>query len=96
MAGHCIYREENDDTHLEIWEDDDRRSLWFDDVILQTEINIHDPAVLPNPVNRTMLAHLMFGLPLQRVLLAGCGGGAAYVDELSSGMPCCCLSSAVH
>ncbi|MGD8956993.1 MAG: methyltransferase [Chromatiaceae bacterium] len=75
-AGHCIYREENEDTHLEIWEDDDRRSLWFDDVILQTEINIHDPAVLPNPVNRTMLAHLMFGLPLQRVLLAGCGGGA--------------------
>ena len=76
MAGHCIYREENDDTHLEIWEDGDRRSLWFDDVILQTEINIHDPAVLPNPVNRAMLAHLMFGLPLQRVLLAGCGGGA--------------------
>ncbi|MGB5199134.1 MAG: methyltransferase domain-containing protein [Sedimenticolaceae bacterium] len=76
MTGHCIYREENDDMHLEIWEDGDRRSLWFDDVILQTEINIHDPAVLPNPVNRAMLAHLMFGLPLQRVLLAGCGGGA--------------------
>jgi spermidine synthase len=75
-AGHCIYREENDDAHLEIWEDDDRRSLWFDDVILQSEINIHDPAVLPNPVNRAMLAHLMFGLGLQRVLLAGCGGGA--------------------
>ena len=76
MASHCIYREENDDAHLEIWEEGDRRSLWFDDVILQTEINIHDPAVLPNPVNRTMLAQLMFGLPMQRVLLAGCGGGA--------------------
>ena len=75
MVGHCIYREENNDTQLGIWEDDDRRSLWFDDVILQSEINIYDPAVLPNPVNRAMLAHLMFGLRLQRVLLAGCGGG---------------------
>ena len=76
MAGRCIYREENDCIHLEIWEDGDRRSLWFDDEILQSEINIHDPAVLPNPVNRAMLAHLMFDLPLRRVMLAGCGGGA--------------------
>ena len=37
---------------------------------------LHDPAVLPNPVNRAMLAHLMLDLPLQTVLLAGCGGGA--------------------
>jgi len=72
----CIYREEHDNTHLEIWEEDDRRSLWFDDVILQSEIHMHDPAVLPNPVNRAMLAHLMFDLPLRSVLLAGCGGGA--------------------
>ena len=74
MLGRCIYREENEKSHLEIWDQGDCRSLWFDDVILQSEIHLHDPAVLPNPVNRTMLAHLMFGLPLQRVLLAGCGG----------------------
>ncbi len=72
----CIYREENDDTRLEIWEEDDRRSLWFDDEILQSEIHLHDPAVLPNPVNRAMLAHLMFEPTMQQVLLAGCGGGA--------------------
>ena len=76
MTAHCIYREENQDAHLEIWQEGERRSLWFDDVILQSEIHVHDPAVLPNPVNRTMLAHLMFDLPLRRVLLAGCGGGA--------------------
>ncbi len=76
MLGRCIYREEHDNTHLEIWDQDDRRSLWFDDVILQSEIHLHDPAVLPNPVNRAMLAHLMFELPMQRTLLAGCGGGA--------------------
>jgi spermidine synthase len=76
MIGRCIYREENEATHLEIWDEGDCRSLWFDDVILQSEIHIHDPAVLPNPVNRAMLAHLMLDLPLQKVLLAGCGGGA--------------------
>jgi spermidine synthase len=76
MIGRCIYREENEDSHLEIWDEGDCRSLWFDDVILQTEIHIDDPAVLPNPVNRAMLAHLMLDLPLSSVLLAGCGGGA--------------------
>lgn len=76
MAPPCIYREEHGSVHLEIREQDDRRSLWFDDVILQSEIHLHDPAVLPNPVNRAMLAHLLFNPPLHRVLLAGCGGGA--------------------
>jgi len=76
MASRCIYREENADAQLEIWDEGDRRSLWFDDVILQSEIHLHDPAVLPNPMNRAMLAHLMFDLPLERVMLAGCGGGA--------------------
>lgn len=76
MRARCIYREEHNDTHVEIWEEGDCRSLWFDDVILQTEIHLHDPAVLPNPVNRAMLAHLMFAPRLERVLLAGCGGGA--------------------
>jgi len=75
-SARCIYREENDDTRLEIWDEGDLRSLWFDDVILQTQIHLHDPAVLPNPVNRAMLAHLMFEPPLRRVMLAGCGGGA--------------------
>jgi spermidine synthase len=72
----CIYREENESSRLEIWDEDGRRSLWFDDVILQSEIQLDDPAVLPNPVNRAMLAPLMFDTPWQRVLLAGCGGGA--------------------
>ena len=76
MLGRCIYREENEASHLEIWDQGDCRSLWFDDVILQSEIHIHDPAVLPNPVNRAMLAHLMLALPLRSVMLAGCGGGA--------------------
>lgn len=72
----CIYREENADSHLEIWDEGDLRSLWFDDIILQSEISLDGPAELPNAVNRAMLAPLMFGLPIRHVLLAGCGGGA--------------------
>jgi len=61
---------------VEVWDEAGRRSLWFDDVILQSEIDLHRPDSLPNPVNRAMLAHLMFDRPQQQVLLAGCGGGA--------------------
>lgn len=72
----CIYREEHGGTHVEIWDDGETRSLWFDDVILQSEIDLARPDRLPNPVNRAMLAHLVFGRPQRRVLLCGCGGGA--------------------
>jgi spermidine synthase len=76
VSARLVHTEKTPDGALAIREEDDRRSLWFDDVVLQTEINLDDPAVLPNPVNRAMLAHLMFGAEPQRVLLAGCGGGA--------------------
>ncbi len=72
----CIHQVQGADGLIQVWQAGDRRSLWFDDVILQSEICLDDPAVLPNPVNRAMLAHLMFGQQPQRVLLAGCGGGA--------------------
>jgi spermidine synthase len=72
----CIYRKEDTSSRCEIWDQDGRRSLWFDDVILQSEIELADPGHLPNPVNRAMLAPLMFTPSPRRVLLAGCGGGA--------------------
>jgi len=76
LSGSCVHRRQSDDGLIQVWQDGDRRSLWFDDVILQSEIELNDPAVLPNPANRAMLAHLMFGQQPQRVLLGGCGGGA--------------------
>jgi spermidine synthase len=62
--------------HLEVWDEGHRRSLWFDDVILQSEIDLADAGRLPNPVNRAMLVPLMLNPALGSVLLAGCGGGA--------------------
>ena len=60
---------------LEVWQAGHRRSLWFDDSILQSEIDLTRPGRLPNPANRAMLAHLIFCDRPRRVLLAGCGGG---------------------
>jgi len=71
-----IYQQATQDGQIQVWQDDDKRSLWFDRVILQSEIFLSDPAVLPNEANRAMLAHLMFGQRPQNILLAGCGGGA--------------------
>lgn len=70
-----LLHEQTADGWLEVWQDGDRRSLWFDDQVLQSEIDLNDPTRLPNPANRAMLAHLMFGQSPRRVLLAGCGGG---------------------
>lgn len=76
MQSECLHSEVSPFGRIEVWQENSRRSLWFDDVILQTEIVLEEPAVLPNPANRAMLAHLMFDQRPQRVLLAGCGGGA--------------------
>jgi len=76
MKRQCIYRQPTEQGQIQVWQEGDRRSLWFDDVVLQSEIDLNDPAVLPNPVNRAMLAHLIFGQQPRQVLLAGCGGGA--------------------
>ena len=72
----CIHSETSPSGRIEVWQEDGRRSLWFDDTILQSEIDLGDPGKLPNPANRAMLGHLMFVHRPQHVLLAGCGGGA--------------------
>lgn len=77
MPRQCIHRESHPELgEIQVWDNEGKRSLWFDDVILQSEIFLDDPAVLPNVVNRAMLAHLMFVDAPGSVLLAGCGGGS--------------------
>lgn len=77
MTAKCIFRQAHSELgEIQVWDDDDIRRLCFDDVIIQSEIYLSDPAVLPNVVNRAMLAHLMFVDTTSSVLLAGCGGGA--------------------
>jgi len=76
MTQVLLLHQESDAGWIEVWEEAGRRLLWFDDDILQSEIDLKHPGTLPNPVNRAMLAHLLFGQQPRSVLLAGCGGGA--------------------
>jgi len=61
---------------VEVHQDGSLRRLCSDDGLVQSEIDLERRDHLPNPVNRAMLAHLLFQPDPGRVLLAGCGGGA--------------------
>lgn len=76
MTQELLHSQETEAGWIEVWQEGHRRSLRFDDEILQSEIDLKQPGRLPNPANRSMLAHLLFGQQPENVLLAGCGGGA--------------------
>lgn len=71
-----LLRENLDDGWMEVRQDGRIRRLCSDDGLVQSEIDLDHPERLPNPVNRAMLAHLLFRPAPRRALLAGCGGGA--------------------
>ena len=60
---------------IRVWQQTNQRYLDFADGLLQSAIDLNNPGVLPLPLNRAMLAGLMFA-DIKRVLLAGTGGGA--------------------
>lgn len=61
---------------IRVWQQANLRYLDFADGLLQSAIDLRDPAVLPLPLNRAMLAGCIFSESFKRVLLAGTGGGA--------------------
>jgi spermidine synthase len=65
-----------DGSTIRIWQQDEQRYLDFDDGLVQSAIDLQHPDYLPLPLNRAMLAGIVFCSPIQRVLLAGTGGGA--------------------
>ncbi len=70
-----IVNQQSDDETIRVWQQGDRRWLDFDDGLIQSEMSLSKPEVLPLVLNRAMLAGTIFvGLP-QRILLAGTGGG---------------------
>lgn len=64
------------DETLRIWQQGERLWLDFDDGLVQSEINLAQPELLPSSLNRAMLAGMLFEEAPQRVLLVGTGGGA--------------------
>jgi spermidine synthase len=71
-----IVNQHSADGSVRVWQQDDRRWLDFDDGLIQSEINLRDASRLALPLNRAMLAGLMFEDTPQRILLVGTGGGA--------------------
>lgn len=76
MTGRLLERIDGPTGPLIVEQLDHLRHLHFDNGITQSTIDTRQPGSLPLSANRAMLAHLMFVPPPQKVLLAGCGGGA--------------------
>mgnify|MGYP000078835212 CR=1 FL=1 len=73
---HLLFEQRSVEGEIRVWQQNDRRWLDFNDGLVQSEIVLNNPEILPLPLNRAMLAGVMFSEHPQRVLLAGMGGGA--------------------
>jgi len=62
--------------HVQVWQQDNRRWMDFENDLVQTEIILDRPDYLPLPLNRAMLAGIIFCEHPKQILLAGTGGGA--------------------
>lgn len=64
------------DGHVHVWQQENRRWMDFENDLVQTEIILDRPDYLPLPLNRAMLAGIIFCKQPKQILLAGTGGGA--------------------
>lgn len=71
-----IFKHICENEKVRVWQCNDRRWLDFDDGLIQSEIVLSQPEYLPLPLNRAMLAGVMFVNAIENVLLVGTGGGA--------------------
>ncbi|MGD2119341.1 MAG: methyltransferase domain-containing protein [Chromatiales bacterium] len=71
-----LHRQAFADLLVSIEQNNNIRTLHFNDGCIQSAIDTQHPGRLPMEGNRAMLSHLLFGHTPQQVLLAGCGGGA--------------------
>jgi len=61
---------------IRVWQQGDICYLDFEDGLMQSAIDVHQPGLLPLVLNRAMLAGVLFTPEIQTVCLAGTGGGA--------------------
>ena len=71
-----LFDQKIDESEIRVWQQYDRRWLEFNDDLIQSEIILNRPELLPSVLNRAMLAGMIFSQQPKRVLLAGVGGGA--------------------
>ncbi len=70
-----LFEQQSDDGDIRVWHQYDRRWLEFNDGLIQSEIILNMPEILPLVLNRAMLAGMLFVELPKCVLLAGVGGG---------------------
>jgi spermidine synthase len=71
-----LFRQLTDGIDISVEQNEDLTTLHFNNGLIQSQINSAQPLTLPLTGNRMMLLHLMFGIEVRSVLLAGSGGGA--------------------
>ena len=71
-----LFNQQSEEGDIRVWHQYDRRWLEFNDGLIQSEIILNRPEILPLVLNRAMLAGMIFVELPKRVLLAGVGGGA--------------------
>ena len=71
-----IFSQQLADSHVQVWQQDNRRWMDFENDLVQTEIILDRPDYLPLLLNRAMLAGIIFTEMPRKILLAGTGGGA--------------------
>ncbi|MDQ7072380.1 MAG: hypothetical protein Q9N32_00890, partial [Gammaproteobacteria bacterium] len=71
-----LFNQQGEEGDIRVWHQYDRRWLEFNDGLIQSEIILNRPEILPLILNRAMLAGMIFAPSPKRVLLAGVGGGA--------------------
>lgn len=71
-----LFSQQDADLTVRVWQQDDRRWMDFDDTVIQSEIILDRPDILPLALNRHMLAGCLFVAQPRTILLAGTGGGA--------------------
>lgn len=75
--GELLYSINDDGRPVKVWQQGKRRWLEYGDELIQTEIDVTRPDILPESFNRAMLSGALFnGKVPKNVLLAGTGGGS--------------------
>ncbi len=72
---YLLFEQRSIEGDVRVWQQYDRRWLDFNDGLIQSEIILNNPEILPLVLNRAMLAGVIFSELPKQVLLVGMGGG---------------------
>jgi spermidine synthase len=72
----CLFRQYESGTLIEVWQQQDKRQLLFDNKVIQSEMLLSQPEHLVLPIHQLMMAGCLFTELPNNVLLAGVGGAS--------------------